>query len=274
MPGLKDVKRFLADRFHLYLVLGLLLVGAYLLFVQAPASPQQYYRTPGEVVMDFFYMPTCPHCHDQMQFHAGLVERHPNLTIIMHDLTLPNEQVLLAARLNEAGMPADELYTPTTFVGGSVFIGFNAENAAKIEAAVERAEGGVASAGPGSLPPLASALWVLAYLVALAMVLGDRRRISLMVGAFVLAAAILGLLLFSGWPGETVLLGYVHPLAVIAGLAAVGAGLLSLRGFGRGKGRLAGEAGERKGAKILRLFGGAVLLALGLLLLFAPYALR
>ena len=269
MLGLQDVKGFLSDKFNLYLVLGLLFIGAYLLFVQAQPAPQEYYHFEGQVRMDFFYLPTCPHCHDQMKFHEGLKERYANLTIVMHDVTVPTEQLLLIQKLNEKGQMSDEIQTPTTFIGDNVFIGFSEETGRQIEEAVI-ANGKLVAGNAGgqeqkftvsvpfigevyllnySLPVITiilglvdgfnpCAMWVLVYLIALVMEMGDRRRIWLIVGTFVLASGILYFLFMTAWLNAFLFLGYVRAVTVLIGLVALGGGILSVREYAKMKGPL------------------------------------
>ena len=266
-----DVKGFLSDKFNLYLVLGLLLAGASLLFVQAQPAAQEYYHFEGEARMDFFYLPTCPHCYEQEQFHVGLQERHPSLTIVNHDVTVPTEQLLLIAKLSEKGQMTDEIQTPTTFIGDNFFIGFSEKTGRQIEEAVI-ANGELVAQGQGaggeeqkftvsvpfigevyllnySLPVIAivlglvdgfnpCAMWVLVYLIALVMEIGNKKRIWLIVGTFVLASGILYFLFMTAWLNAFLFLGYVRAVTVLIGLVALGGGILSVREYFRMKGPL------------------------------------
>jgi len=268
-----NVRGFLSDRFNLGLIVVLLLLGSYFIFLQphaiVPPAP-----TDGEVVLDFFYLPTCPHCAEQKEFHIGLLERHPGLTIISHDVTFPHEQGLLVVKLAEAGMLGDNVPVPVTSMGGNLFIGFDGGIGRSIEAAVEgsEVESSVAEEEEPkftvglpflgevylldySLPVIAivlglvdgfnpCAMWVLVYLIALLMDIGDKKRIWLIVGTFVAASGILYFLFMTAWLNAFLMLGYIHAVTVLVGLVALGGGILSIKEFLQTRGPLVCKVGD------------------------------
>lgn len=88
------------------------------------------------------------------------------------------------------------------------------------------------------------AMWALLYLLSLLVTLQDRRRIWLLVGSFVLASGVLYFLFMTAWLNVFLFLGYLRPLTVIVGLAAIAIGILDLRSFGRMKGAPACAVGS------------------------------
>ena len=142
-----QVKAFFSNRFNLYLVIGLLLLGGYLIVQPFQPEPPSTESVDGEVVLHFYYLPTCPHCADQKEFHVGLLERHPNLTIISHDVSYPHEQTDLAVKLAERGLLGSGLPTPVTVIGEQMFIGFDESVGEQIESKVEELEGSKESKG-------------------------------------------------------------------------------------------------------------------------------
>lgn len=78
------------------------------------------------VVMNFFYLDTCPHCHEQMEFHETLLEKYPYLRIEMHELSGSNAREIylnFAERFDE--LDSIRIATPATVIGDEVLVGFD-----------------------------------------------------------------------------------------------------------------------------------------------------
>lgn len=271
MQGLRDfLKGIWQDPFKRYLVLALAILWIILLSFQSGGEAS------AEGELHFFYHPTCPHCHDQMPFMEGLEERH-GVTFVYHDTSNPNELALLKEMAREAGIPDARLGWPLTFVGEEHFLGFRSAETtgAEIERALERYVAGTQVNGGAeefdsivalpflgevdvldySLPVLAiilglvdgfnpCAMWVLVYLISIIITVGDKRKIWLLVGSFVLASGILYFLFMTAWLNAFLLIGYVKPLTMLIGLVALGFGILNIKTFLESKGPLVCEVSD------------------------------
>jgi len=77
------------------------------------------------VEMYYFYLTTCPHCHEQAKFHDTLTELYPNLRIHKFEMTSSKsveEYERLATEIG--GVEVERWGTPTTFIGERSNVGF------------------------------------------------------------------------------------------------------------------------------------------------------
>ena len=88
------------------------------------------------------------------------------------------------------------------------------------------------------------AMWVLVYLISLILSMNDRRKVWFLVGTFVLSSGILYFLFMTAWLNVFLFMGYLHSLTLIIGLAALGAGILSVRDYVQTKGRVVCKIGD------------------------------
>ncbi|PIT85980.1 hypothetical protein COU36_00230 [Candidatus Micrarchaeota archaeon CG10_big_fil_rev_8_21_14_0_10_59_7] len=258
------VKSFLAEPFNKWLVLGLLVLGAAVLLFPQPQA--QGTGDGNASFIHFFYLPTCPHCHEQMEQLNPVLEQKYGVKVISHDVSSSEGGPLFEKLCGERELRG---LVPTTLIGDKTFVGYSAEIGAEIDAAVgECVKNGCDDPLTGqscgapqqqdftldipflgktdlrsmSLPALAiilgivdgfnpCAMWVLVYLIALVMGLDDRKRVWLIVGSFVLASGILYFLFMTAWLNAFLLIGYMRPVMVIVGLAALGGGILSIKEY-------------------------------------------
>ena len=82
------------------------------------------------------------------------------------------------------------------------------------------------------------AMWVLVYFISLVIAIGDRKKIWLIVGSFVLASGILYFLFMTAWLNAFLFVGFFRPLTIIIGLGALYFGIISLRDYVKTKGAL------------------------------------
>jgi hypothetical protein len=271
-------KKIYQDPFKRYLVIALIALGAVLLFTgQEAAKPS----TTEGLEVHFFYLPGCSHCHEQEPFNDKLANEYPSIEFICHDATKPEESALLAQMLASAGEKGNPEF-PVTIFGGQAFTGWESEETTgkAIEAALQQClAGNCPQTGSEtsedeatlpiigkirlsdySLPALAvilglvdgfnpCAMWVLAYLISLIMTLGDRRKIWLLVGSFVLASGVLYFLFMTAWLNAFLLIGYFRPVTIIIGAVALGAGILNVREFIQTKGAIVCEVGDAESKK-------------------------
>lgn len=265
------LKGILDDPFRRYFFLALFLLALILIVRGEEKRPQE--GLAGEEAVHFFYHPTCPHCRDQKQFHLTLQQKYPELSIIGHDTSRPEEADRLVAMARERGVRSERLAVPITFVGHYVLIGFDRpENSGvtleKAIAAhlrktnelftesdeqwlvtdtVDLGWFGVIRTADYSLPVLTvlfglidgfnpCAMWVLVYMLSLVASVNERKKVWILAGSFLAASAILYFLLMTAWLNVFLFLGYLRPLTIVIGCFAMGAGGLSVREYWRDKG--------------------------------------
>ncbi len=273
---LSGVKRFFSVKFNVFLVIALLLLGAFAFFLggEAPSVPS------GGLVINFFYLPTCPHCTEQKPIIAELEEEFPDIPARWHDASTSEGSALFYQMAQEAGLDTSRLAVPTIFLGQHAFVGLHTKEQllAAIEDCKQNCEAGVKrqeqSQGLSSnlkefdlpflgrtdltaysLPVLAvilglidgfnpCAMWVLVYLISVLVGLNDRRKIWLIVGSFVAASGILYFLFMTAWINIFLLIGYMKLLTLLIGMVALGGGILSLKEYITAKGDLTCEVGD------------------------------
>ena len=271
---------FLSHRFNRFLVAGLLVLGAILLLLPQGGGE----TTDGRLQVHFFYSPACPHCAAQEGFNDELERDFPDAVIVRHDVTIPAESRMLLTMAQNFSLGPEDLGTPATFVGNSIFIGYDPDlTGPAIRGTVAGClsgkcpEGDVISSGyltqgidlpligttdlnSLSLPVLAivlglvdgfnpCAMWVLVYLISLLMNLNDKRRLALITGTFVLASGVLYFLFMTAWLNAFLFLGYVRPVSILIGLVALGGGLFSIKEYLDTKGEMVCKitgVGDRK----------------------------
>jgi len=262
-----EVKEFLGTPFNRNLVILLLLLGAFAFFFLAPQGSSD--GDGARLVIHYFYSPTCPHCAAQAPLNDQLKAEFPDIAIIRHDVSIPSEYQAMLIMAQNRSIEASSLGTPTTFIGGKVFIGYDPEaqpdemrlaisdcldngcvpSNKSIESerlsllkSIDLPFLGKADVSSFSLPVLAivlglidgfnpCAMWVLVYLISLLMGMNDRRRMMLVAGSFVLASGILYFLFMTAWLNAFLFLGYVRIVTVAVGLVALGGGILSFKEY-------------------------------------------
>ena len=96
----------------LTLILGLFFAGS----VFAQIQP---------VEMDFFYLPTCPHCHSEREFLEQLKQKYPELEISEYSIEKKENLDLLIKKYKDYGVPQDAWgRVPATFFDSVYIIGF------------------------------------------------------------------------------------------------------------------------------------------------------
>ncbi len=261
---------FFQSNFNKALFVLLLLLGIGLFFLSSPPAQEQ----EGSSFVHFFYLPTCPVCHEQMQELNQLLEQKYGIKIISHDVSSQKGSELFGKICSEKGLPG---LVPTTLVGDRIFIGFDETTGKSIESAVNDClQGnctdpltgqtcgkretslfvdilffGTIDARSFSLPVLAivlglvdgfnpCAMWILVYLIALVMRLNDKKKVWLIVGSFVLASGILYFLFMTAWLNAFLLVGYTKIVTLLIGLVALGGGVLSIKGYLQSRGKSTG----------------------------------
>lgn len=270
---MKFFKKLWDDKFRRYMILVLIIIGLFLLF---PNGADEEYGS-GDLEVNFFYHPQCPHCNEQKPFNQELIDKYPEIKFVYHDVSKNVHTGHYMDFAEEHDIPAEKLAVPGTFFGNYHFIGFDTKETTGVEieealqkfiAGEDASEAkdiietklnlpiiGEVDAMDYSLPVLAillglvdgfnpCAMWVLVYLISLIMSIKDRRKIWLLVGSFVLASGILYYLFMTLWLNVFLIIGYLRPLTIIVGLAALGIGIDNLKTYITTKGALECEIGD------------------------------
>lgn len=244
-----------------------LLVTCLVIFVLSNVFQVNTSQAEEHLSIQFFYSTTCPHCHAEQSFLDALEEKYPSIVIERFPITDAESQRILRPRLELAGAIEYFGAVPITFVGPTLFLGFDdAQNmGADIENAVVRLLGKrpIASPSESDHPPIQSSatsrynleglplpiaavvlgfldgfnvcsLGALALILGLVLVVRDRRRVVMLGGAFIATTALIYGILIILWYRLFAILGaYVGMMQVLVGLAAAGAGVYFLYQFWR-----------------------------------------
>ncbi|QEY31204.1 NrdH-redoxin [Synechococcus sp. RSCCF101] len=201
--------------------------------------------------LQVFVREGCPHCAAAKAFLPELQQQHPELQIVVrdlsHDATAAEE---LEALSREAGIAAPGV--PSFVLGGELLVGYdNPEGRGRqLLALVERAGTPAPPRPPPGLAGLSAqqlglplftllvglvdgfnpcAMWVLLFLLSLLVHLRDRRRMALIAGTFVLVSGAVYFLFLAAWLNVFWLLGMSTPLRLLLAALALGIGAINLR---------------------------------------------
>ena len=265
-----QAKETFADPFSRILTL-LIVVGAlYALAFSAtvePVAPQQF---SGNTTLDvhFFYLPSCPHCKEQMPYNQQIAQEYPQAKWTYHDTSDPAQLELLDGMLAALGKKHEGV--PTTIINGTVIVGFDkAATPQKLRDALSANGAGkngnetapqkrtitlpfIGAMNPYdySLPALSitlglidgfnpCAMWVLVYLISITLTLNDKKKFLLIVGTFLFASGALYFLIMAAWLNAFLFVGYVRPVMIGVGAIALYWGITSLRELWKNKGAVA-----------------------------------
>ena len=244
--GMSFVKRFLV-----FVVITFVLLPFFALAEEQPASPLAY---QDGLKITLFYGEECPHCHDEIDFLKDLKKEFPNLEIEEYEIWHNTANAELFKEVAE-GLDLDMLMVPLTIIGDEYLLGFdNPENSGeKIRAMIGGQKNdkeerfsipffGEINIKDFSLPVITvilggldgfnpCSMWSLFVLLTLVIATGSRKKIWLMGGVFILTSAISYFLFMSAWLNAFVFLEYLVAVRIIIGFVAIGAGVMSIRGF-------------------------------------------
>ncbi|MEM2908636.1 MAG: thioredoxin family protein [Candidatus Bilamarchaeaceae archaeon] len=273
---IEPVQEFLKEKFNLYLVAVLLVLGLAVFFSGAGEQLLQEEKFTVHV----FYLPTCPHCAEQKPIINELAQEMENVSFLFHDASTPDGIALFYRLAAESGLDTSGLGVPTTFVGKKALVGVHSkedliaaiqycqenctvgEKTGYQESATAVTEFDLPFFGRTdllsvSLPVLAitlglvdgfnpCAMWVLVYLIGLLLNVDDKRKFWLIIGSFVLASGVLYFLFMTAWLNAFLIIGYLRPVTILIGIVALGGGALSLKEYLTAKGALACKIGNEE----------------------------
>ena len=256
---------FMEDDFRKAILITVIFLGIAALFLQPAIAVLPNQPSGNQTFYHFFYLSTCPHCHEQMDTLHPSLEKEFNLTIAYHEASTTENRELFEKICSQRGLAGN---VPTTLVGNRTFVGYSPSIGLEIRQAVEECGKigcpdplsgevrndtgtqrsfdlplvGKVDAMSASLPALAAvlglidgfnpcAMWVLVYLISLVMAMNDRKRAILIAGSFVLASGVLYFLFMAAWLNAFLLVGYMRPVMVLVGMLAIGGGAISLKEY-------------------------------------------
>jgi len=277
-PALSHIKKFFKSKFNIYLVIALVLIGAFALVF---TSEQKISQDDGFSVI-FFYLPSCPHCTDQKPIFNDLKEEMKDVNFYSYDASSQEGSALFYRLAAESGLDKSRLAVPTIFVEKHPLVGVHSKEQIK-EVIHECRENCIADGGHHvmsqevksgfkdfelpfigrtdltsfSIPVLAivlglidgfnpCAMWVLVYLIGLLIGIKDRKKIWVIVGSFVLASGILYFLFMTAWINLFLFIGYIRILTILIGLVALGGGIIHLKEYFTTKDNLNCEVGDEQ----------------------------
>ena len=256
------LKNFFKSKFNVCLIIILIILGGLsYFFIEEPSVTQET-----GLVVNFFYLPTCPHCADQKPIIEELKQELTGINFYSYDASSTEGSQLFYQLSAEAGLDTSKLAVPTIFVGKHPLVGVHSKE--QIKKAIEECKEKCSANGANitsqeiktgftdfelpfigrtdltkwSIPSLAivlglidgfnpCAMWVLVYLIGLLIGVADKRKIWLIVGSFVLASGILYFLFMTAWLNIFLLVGYIRILTLIIGLVALGGGIINLKDY-------------------------------------------
>lgn len=284
MRIISEIKSFLAEPFNKYVAIAMLVLGIIAFFFAGGGQPSG--QVDGNVSVNFFYLPTCPHCSEQKPIMYELEKEMPNVSFSFHDASTPEGSRLFYQFASEAGMDLSQLAVPTTFVGKKPLVGVHSKEDIRDE--IEFCQANCAGEKPEvsgsqqaletslkefdlpfigrtdltaiSLPVLAvllglidgfnpCAMWVLVYLIALLININDRKKFWIIIGSFVLASGVLYFLFMAAWLNAFLIIGYMRIVTIFIGIVALGGGILSLKEYFATQGSLACKVVDQEGHK-------------------------
>lgn len=222
----------------------------------APRLPPLSAQSPPLVV---YVRADCPHCAAAKRFLGSLQADHPGLVVTYHDVladTAARSRLLALAR--ERGIAA--VGVPAILVGGELLIGWESDATTGADLVRRLGLAPVAARPPPPAPPdvvqapllgplSASrlglplftllvglvdgfnpcAMWALLLILALLVGLGDRRRMLLLGGTFIVVGGAMYFMFMAAWLELFLLIGISRGVQVTLGLLAVGAGVVHLK---------------------------------------------
>ena len=256
------IQNFWKSKFNRYLLLLLILIGIIAFFaIKEPSITQE-----NGLVVNFFYLPTCPHCEDQKPIIEELKKEITDISFYYHDASSKKGSQMFYQLYGEAGVDAPRIAVPTTFVGKQPLVGVHSKT--QIKDAIQNCKENCIANGQihftqeietsftdfelpflgrtdltaFSLPALAiilglidgfnpCAMWVLVYLIGILIGIADKKKIWIIVGSFVFASGVLYFLFMTAWLNVFLLVGYVRILTLAIGLVALGGGIISLKDY-------------------------------------------
>lgn len=287
MGIITQAKEFFSSKFNVSLAIILIALGFFaFFFIGGESITAEPGELPGErIEINFFYLPTCPHCAEKKPIYYEVKAEHPEWNFHEHDASSQEGSALFYKMSAEAGLDTSRLGVPTIFVGKHPLVGVQSKEQilSAVNECINECKGeefqkdtaqqastgfsdfelpffGRTDLTKWSLPALAvvlgaidgfnpCAMWVLVYLIGILAGMRDRKKIWVIVGSFVFASGVLYFLFMTAWLNVFLVMGYIKLITIIIGMIALGGGILSLKEYITAKGELACKVGDAKSHK-------------------------
>ncbi len=212
-----------------------------------------------ELKIDFFYAKTCTHCGEASKFLDNLALENKNVRVSKYDVSeLESVELLQEHYLNYNVDELDRGYVPIMFVGEKYFIGFKKNstdvsirafiNGSSLEEVEElKKEIVLPFVGEISIEnksPLffsvvfgvldgfnACAMAALAFLLSVLIGIGDRRKLILLGGTFILVSGIVYFLFMAAWLNIFLVLPHLDIITYAVGILMIIMGVCVLKEF-------------------------------------------
>jgi len=107
------------------ILIVLIFVGIFVILNSNKSQEKNYAFGDDVIEMNYFYLSTCPHCHEQEKFHKVLLEKYPNLKIVPHEIKSADSQKKYKEFATKiGGVDLQRISTPTSFIGNRSNVGF------------------------------------------------------------------------------------------------------------------------------------------------------
>lgn len=250
---------------------NVVLMILFVLFFVLNYQPNNLGKVDKNEVIDsgihIFIQQSCIHCRDLEKF-IKKEKLEDVYNISYHDLSKNESYDLLTKYLYIHNISPTKVGTPMIFGKDGYIVGFDngEENRDKVLKVFENAKindvdgnnykktlkipfFGEVDLFSLSLPTLTilvgladgfnpCAMWVLVYLLSITITLGDKRKIWLLVGSFVLSSGILYYLFMTAWLNAFLFIGYIRILNLLIGLFALYFGTMTIHDFIKNKGQV------------------------------------
>ncbi|MBA3064744.1 thioredoxin family protein, partial [Candidatus Woesearchaeota archaeon] len=126
-PILSAIKKFFESKFNIYLVIALIIMGAFaFIFTSEPKISQD----DGFSII-FFYLPACPHCTEQKPIFNELKEEMKDVNFYSYDASSKEGSALFYRLAAESGLDTSKLAVPTIFVEDHPLVGVHSKEQIK-----------------------------------------------------------------------------------------------------------------------------------------------
>lgn len=234
-----------------------------LLAVGAATAAPQALLPEGRPDIVVYVQDGCPHCAEAKAFLAGLVERRPDLSIELRNVSRSRAAVDSLHRLaSERGMQV--VGVPLFVIGDEIVMGFDSAETTGTEVETlalrtrpDRLAGGsdmerldtirlpligTIDVGAVGLPLFTiaiglldgfnpCAMWVLLFLLSILVRLRSRRKMFVVGGIFVLVSGVVYFAFMAAWLNAFVLIGYSRTIQLVLGGVAIAIGALNVKDF-------------------------------------------
>lgn len=240
------------------------------LSVFSPASARENSGDSSDPVeMFFFYSPTCPFCNQEKVFLNEMEDKYPMIAVNRYNVVEGNNVEILKKMYQDYKVPEEQWgLIPATFIGRKYFLGFDKgvtdqEIEEQIAALLSVAENPEESASTTlvriwekipipffgavdltKFPPFGlsaivgavdgfnvCAMIALGFLLAVLVAAGDRKRIILIGGVFILVSGIVYFIFIAAWLNIFLFLGYLRLITIIVGIVIIIFSILILKDY-------------------------------------------